>query len=138
MNPLLNSTIYARVTGIALAATALLGIIMEFANDGGLIDGFLNFDWTHDILHVVLAGAALAAGFAASGSYSRIYAKVFGIVYTGLAIAGFVSGSVVGFLGITLELGENLVHILIGLWGIATGFFGNTVTTGTTPRARGV
>lgn len=125
-SPLLNAKIYARVTGVALAATALLGLVMEMATDGKFIDGFLTFDYTHDVLHLVLAGAALAAGFAAGGAYASLYAKVFGVIYTGLAITGFVSADALKFLGVHLELGEHLVHASIGVWGLVVGFFGTT------------
>jgi FtsH-binding integral membrane protein len=126
-NPLMNPRTYAIVTGFALAATALLGIVMSIATGGDFVKGFLEFDWTHNVLHVVLAAAALAAGFLASGDYAKMYAKVFGIVYVGLAVVGFVAGpDVLGFLGVHLEIGENLVHLLIGAWGILTGFFGTT------------
>lgn len=136
-NALLTAKIYARITGVALLATALLGIVMEVANKGTFVKGFLNFDWTHDILHVVLAGAALAAGFLADGAYARIYARVFGVVYTGLAIAGFVSADVVKSLGIHLELGENLVHAVIGAWGLVVGFWPASATASTPTRAKG-
>lgn len=135
MIAILNPRLYARITGLALAATAILGLVMTLANKGVFVDGFLNFDITHDILHVVLAAAALAAGFVAGGAYARIYARVFGIVYAGLAVAGFVNGNILSTLGVTLELGENLVHALIGVYGILAGFMGSdapstTVTTG--------
>jgi hypothetical protein len=122
-NPLMNPKIYALVTGFALAAVAGLGIVMQLLTNGKFISGFLVFDWTHNILHVVLAVAALTIGFAAGGAYARIYARIFGIVYVGLAIVGFVAPNALGFLGVHLELGENLVHLLIGAWGIVTGFF---------------
>jgi len=128
-NPVLNPTMYARVTGIVLALVALLGIAMSAFNNGAFVEGFLVFDWTHDILHVVLAGAALLAGFAAGGSYSRIYARVFGVVYTGLGIAGLVGWTGFGTTMLHLELGENLVHLLVGVWGLAAGFLGSTTTT---------
>jgi hypothetical protein len=135
MNPVMDSKMYCRVTGIALAATALLGIVLELTTNGAFLNNFLAFDWPHDILHVVLALGALGAGFAAGGAYSRMYARIFGIVYTGLAVAGFVSAGVVSFVGIHLELGENLIHLVIGAWGILAGFFGST-TPGTTTGPR--
>jgi hypothetical protein len=124
MNPILNPRTYAIVSGCALAATAALGIVLEIANDGGFIAGFLEFDWTHDVLHVALAAAALVAGLLATGTYARLYARVFGAVYTLLAVLGFLSADVLSFLGVHLELGENLVHAVIGLWGLTTGFIG--------------
>ncbi|MES2154636.1 MAG: DUF4383 domain-containing protein [bacterium] len=134
----LNPKLYAKITGFALLATALLGIVMEFVGNphGNFMPNFLTFDWTHDILHVVLGAIALAAGFLAGGAYAKIYARLFGIVYTGLAIAGFVNGYVINALGVQLELGENLVHTAIGVWGLAAGFMGTTDETTTTPTRR--
>lgn len=138
-SPVLNPTMYARVTGLALAAVALLGIVMNLVSPTGtLVENFLAFDWAHNIVHVVLAGVALFVGFTNGGAYARNYARIFGIVYTGLAVFGFIPGTSLGFMGIGLELGENLVHLVIGLWGIAAGFLGSTTTTGSrTPTTRG-
>jgi hypothetical protein len=129
-SPVLNPTMYARVTGLALAAVALLGIVMNLLNSPTLLADFLAFDWAHNIVHVVLAGVALFVGFTNGGAYARNYARIFGIVYTGLAVFGFIPGTSLGFMGIGLELGENLVHLVIGLWGLAAGFLGSTTTSG--------
>lgn len=158
-NPIGNAKTYAKITGIALAAVALLGIVLTLVGGGnyGLIncgdnpttttnekgnltctneaaasESFLAFDWTHNILHVVLAAVALYVGFGnVSAAMTTMYAKVFGIVYAGLGVAGFFwtgfSTSV-----LHLEMGENLVHLVIGLWGVYAGFFGTTTGTGTT------
>ena len=137
MVSILNPKLYARITGVALAATAALGLVLEATNGGKFIPGLLMFDLTHDILHVVLAALALTAGFVAGGAYARTYARIFGVVYTGLAIAGFISMDVIGFLGVHLELGENLVHVLIGVYGLAAGFLGSdapSTTVTSTPR----
>lgn len=151
-NPIMDTRMYAKVTGIALAATALLGIIMSITAGGdgrsGLFcsepsattctgdateNSFLAFDWTHNGLHVVLALVALAVGFASiPTTYVKYYAVIFGIVYLGLAITGFIANNALSFLAIHLELGEQLVHAVIGLWGIVTGFFGTVTPTGTT------
>lgn len=132
-NALLSPRMYARITGIALAAVALLGIVMELAADGSFIPGFLEFDWTHDIVHVVLAAVALFVGFGASPAFARTYAKLFGVVYLALGVVGFFVADLVI---LQLELGENLVHLLIGAWGVAAGFFsGAGVGTGAAPMA---
>ena len=136
-NPLLDTRMYAKITGIALAAVALLGIVLNAVNQPNLLGAnFLAFDWTHNILHVVLAAVALYVGFAGTPNICNLYAKVFGIVYAGLGVAGFFWTGL-GPTMLHLELGENLVHIVIGLWGIVAGFFGTTAgtptTTGTTP-----
>lgn len=131
-NPILDTRLYAKITGIALAAVALLGIVLNAIGTEDLLGAnFLAFDWTHNIVHVVLAAVALYVGFMAPANICNLYAKVFGIVYAGLGVTGFfwtgISATV-----LHLELGENLVHILIGVWGIAAGFLGTTAGAPTT------
>lgn len=133
-NPILDGKMYARVTGIAVGAVALLGIILNAVGQENLLgENFLAFDWTHNILHVVLAAVALYVGFMAPANLITLYCKVFGIVYAALGVVGFVPAVVDGLdsaLALHLELGENLIHLIIGAWGIAAGFFGTTATTG--------
>lgn len=149
-NALMEPKTYAKITGLALAAVALLGIVLSAMGDGGRFglfcsggamtcDGeaaegsFLGFDWGHNIVHVVLAAVALGVGFAASAPIASLYAKVFGIVYAALGVAGFF----VKDLGLLhLELGENLVHLLIGGWGIVVGFMGAPANMAPAPAAR--
>ncbi|MBI2912168.1 MAG: hypothetical protein HYY05_08490 [Chloroflexi bacterium] len=50
-----------------------------------------------------------------------LYAKVFGIVYLVLGLVGFVIPDLV--LGIHLDLGCNIVHLALGVWGIWAGYF---------------
>lgn len=132
-NPVLNTRNYAKITGIAVAAVALLGIILNAINNPNLLGAeFLAFDWTHNILHVVLAAVGLYLGFAGTDALCTLYARVFGVVYLLLGITGFfwtgLSATV-----LHLELGENLIHIVIGAWGCAAGFLGAKTTTPTTP-----
>ena len=153
-NPIMNAKTYAQITGIALAATAVLGIILSAMGEGGMYglfcseptattcegtaseNSFLGFDWTHNILHVVLAAVALMVGYSAYSRMAVTYAKVFGIVYALLGVLGFFMTS----LGpLHLELGENLIHLVIGAWGIVAGFFGTTAAPAspmTTPMRR--
>lgn len=147
-NPITNPKMYAQITGIALAAIAVLGIVLSAMGTSGSYglmckdtttcdtketanNSFLGFDWTHNVLHVVLAIVALAVGYGTmSGTVVAGYAKAFGIVYVALGALGFFMAD----LGILhLELGENLVHLVIGAWGIAAGFFGATMGAPTTP-----
>lgn len=120
-NPVLNPAVYWRVSAFALTAVALLGIVLNAMDQGTLLGAdFLAFDWAHNILHVVLAGAAFLFGFGnLPANLVRTFAIVFGIVYAGLGVVGFFVTEVGP---IHLELGENLVHILLGAWGLVAGF----------------
>lgn len=119
-NPIMNPVIYWRVSAWTLAATAVLGIVMSAVNDGEFIDGFLNFDWTHNIVHVVLAAAAFLFGYAnLPGSTAKTFAIIFGFVYGGLGAFGLFVDEVGPM---HLEMGENLIHLLLGAWGLVAGF----------------
>lgn len=120
-NPIMNPVIYWRVSAFALTATALLGIVLNAIDQGTLLgSNFLAFDWTHNILHVVLALAAFVFGFSnLPGNVVKLFAIVFGFVYMGLGVLGFFISDV-GPIG--LELGENLVHVLLGAWALTAGF----------------
>ena len=134
-NPVLNTRNYAKFTGIVIAAVALVGIILNaIGNPDVLGANFLAFDWTHNILHVVLAAAGLYVGFAGTDALCTLYARVFGVVYLLLGITGFFWTGVSATM-LHLELGENLLHALVGAWGCAAGFLGakTTAPTTTTP-----
>jgi hypothetical protein len=121
-NPVMDPTVYWRVSAFALTATALLGIVLNAMGQGTLLGAdFLAFDWGHNILHVVLAGAAFLFGFGnLPANLVRTFTIVFGIVYGGLGVLGFFVSDLGGF--IHLELGENLIHLLLGAWGLVAGF----------------
>jgi hypothetical protein len=124
---------YWQVSGIALTAVALLGIIVNliggnnaYVPDVEFMTSFLVFDWTHNVVHVALAAVALAFGF---GSFSEVLsanaAKIVGVVYIGLGVLGFVpavTSLLDSLLGLGLEVGENLIHLALGAWGAYAGF----------------
>lgn len=123
-NFLANPVAYFRISGIALAAVAVLGIIMSAVNKGGFIDGFLEFDWTHNIVHILLAAIGILLGFGnIASSVVKTFAIVLGAVYVVLGVVGFISvdAFILGGLGFHLELGENLVHLIIGAYGLTAG-----------------
>ena len=120
-NPIMDPAVYWRFSAFALTAVALLGIVLTAMDQADLLGaGFLAFDWSHNILHVVLAGAAFLFGFGnLPANLVRTFAIVFGFVYGGLGVLGFF----VADLGVIhLELGENLVHLALGAWGLVAGF----------------
>jgi hypothetical protein len=88
------------------------------------IPGILSINEPAEIaVHFVTGALATYAGF--SGGYGRaavLYAKVFGIVYLLLTIVGFIVPDVVPGV-IHFDLGCNLVHLVLAVWGIYAGYF---------------
>lgn len=134
-NPIANVAVYWKVSGIALAVVALLGLTVNaiggnyaYVPDAEVMQSVLVFDWTHDVVHVGLAAIALAMGFGSfSEQITRNTAKAVGIVYIALGLVGFVP-AVTEFLqsalGLGLEAGENVIHLALGSWGAYAGFTG--------------
>lgn len=125
---ILGTTAYWRISGIALLATAILGFVLVGINKADLLGkDFLTFDTTHNIVHIVLAAVALFFGFAnIPAGASKLFAIIVGGVYFLLGVVGFLdSGNLFGLgtsIKMHLELGENLVHLVIGGYGLTAGF----------------
>ena len=126
---LLRPAVYFRISGFALLAVAILGLVMNLVEGNyshalGLGNTFLNFTYAHDALHFVLAGAALMFGFAnIPGHVVKLFAIVFGFVYLALGIAGFFVFNAphdTAFLALTPAL--DIVHILLGGYALTAGF----------------
>lgn len=128
VNPILDTRKYALISGFAVGTIGILGIVLNLIGKPDLLGAdFLAFDWTHNIVHLVLAMAGTFVGFDLAPKFCNLYAKGFGIVYVGLGVVGFFAADLAI---LHLELGENIVHILIGVWGLAAGFLGTTESVG--------
>lgn len=125
----LDPRFFARGWSVILAVLVAVGLGTEFLSRGHLIPGFLEFDWTHDGLHVGLLALALFMGFRASPRAVQNYAKTVGFGGLALALLGFIPASnqlLVNTFALHLELGENVVHGLLGAWGLACGYRGTS------------
>lgn len=102
---------FARVAGwLAL----LLGIIGFFVTD---LFGLIQFDTTQNIIYLVLGLLGIAAG--QSKKAAKLFAQVFGPVYLIIGIVGFFVPTMGS---ISLDVTENLLHLLLGIWGLIAAF----------------
>jgi hypothetical protein len=86
----------------------------------------------HNVVHLATGLLGLAVWRSYAGA--RAYAIGMGVVYTGVAIWGFVIGSgesILGFLPVNTE--DSVLHLLIALAGIFAG-----LATSATPAPSGV
>ena len=103
--------VFARTAGwLAL----LLGVLGFFVTD---LLGLIHFDTPHNVVHLVLGILGIAA--AQNVNWAKMYAQILGAVYFLLGLLGFF---VPELLGIHLEVLENLLHILLGAWGLYAAF----------------
>ncbi len=105
---------YCQWVGIILIVLGLIGL---FA--GGSLLG-VDVRGLHTWIHL-LSGVILAyLGF--TGTSVKMGAQVFGVVYTLVAVLGFIGGTTVLILGIGVNLLYNLIHLVVGLAGLYAGF----------------
>jgi hypothetical protein len=103
---------YCQWIGVILLALGIVGFLTP-----ELLT--LHFTLLHNVIHLV-SGAILAyLGF--TGTAVRIGAQAFGIIYTLVAVLGFVQGTTV--LGLfPVNTLYNVIHLVVGLAGIWAGF----------------
>ena len=120
--------VYALVFGIVLVAAGILGFFYEASFATGadtLIEreavlGILDVNGWHNLVHILTG----VLGLAVAGSYAnaRLYALGVGITYIGVAILGFLYGdgdSIFKLIPVNTE--DNILHLLIGVAGVAAG-----------------
>src|SRR5687767_6653119 len=118
--------VYALVFGVVLLAAGILGFFYEASFSSGddadrdAVLGILDVNGWHNLVHI-LSGVL---GLAVAGSYAnaRLYALGLGIVYIGVAILGFLYGdgdSIFKLIPVNTE--DNILHLLIGVSGVAAG-----------------
>ena len=114
--------LYATLVGGTLVVVGIIGFFYSASfGDPGTVDsvfGIFAVNGWHNIVHI-LTGALglLVAGYAA-----REYALGLGVVYTLIAIWGFIIGdneSILGFIPVNTE--DNFLHLVLGALGLAAG-----------------
>jgi hypothetical protein len=112
------------VIGLSLTAAGIVGFFYSGAFDspGKVKDvfGVLSVNGWHNLVHIATGLLGLALWRSYGGA--RTYALGLGVVYTGVAIWGFVIGSgesILGFLPVNSE--DNVLHLLIALAGLFAG-----------------
>lgn len=132
-NLIANVNVYWKVSALALAGVAVLGLIVNaiggnnaYIPDVEAMESILVFDWAHNILHVGLFAIAAVLGFGSfSSAITANAAKIVGVTYLALGVLGFfppVVDALDSLLALHLEAGENVIHLLLGGWGAYAGF----------------
>ena len=127
--------ILALVLGIVFTLVGILGFFYTSSMTPNAVLGIFGVDLVHNIVHLVIGLAGLAAAFS---GWSRRYNQIFGIIYLVLGLAGlipglyFVTAGHDRLLGLTyINSADNVLHLVVGIVQIAVGFFVKGTDTGT-------
>jgi hypothetical protein len=128
--------LYALIFGAVLTIAGIIGFFWnsDFTSDPSVRDavfGIFDVNGWHNVLHIVSGVIGLLA--ASRYGSARMYALGLGIIYIGIAIWGFILGSGESILSIIpVNTADDLLHLLIGIAGIAAGMATPAVADPTT------
>ena len=131
--------LYALIFGAVLTVAGIIGFFYnsEFTSNKEVRDavfGILDVNGWHNVVHVLTGMLGLMA--ASSYGASRTYALGLGVIYILVAIWGFIVGdgdSILSIIPVNTE--DNILHLLIGVSGIAAGMATPAVADPTTRTA---
>jgi hypothetical protein len=118
----MTARVYAQIVGVVLLLLGVLGLLLG----DGLLLGLVNIDIVEDIIHLITGGLLAYVGF---GQRDEGVART---VLVGLL--GFVVPDMLGLLQHGYTVGDNLVHLLLGILGLVAVFASGRSGT-TTSRA---
>ena len=116
----MNARTYAKVVGVTIILIGIGGLAL---GEKSLL-GVLNIDIAEDIVHLVSGGLMAFVGFRGSHSAVRSVVGGLGIVYLLVGVLGIFVPDLFGLLPHEYEtVLDNLIHLTLGVLGIAIGFF---------------
>jgi hypothetical protein len=118
--------LYATLVGAALVIAGIIGFFYDssFATGDGLTHddafGILAVNAWHNLIHVLTG----LLGLASARRAARTYALALGLAYVVIAVWGFLatsggSGTLLDLIPVNTE--DNLLHLILGLSGLAAG-----------------
>jgi Domain of unknown function (DUF4383) len=118
--------LYAGLVGATLVVAGIIGFFYssDFGSPGDVdaVFGILDVNGWHNVVHI-LTGALGLLAFSAGVYAARQYALALGVLYLIVAAWGFIVGDgdqILGIIPVNTE--DNVLHLLIGLTGLAAGF----------------
>ena len=112
--------LYAKVVGASVILIGLVGLVL---GDKSLF-GVLNIDIAEDVIHLLTGGLLLYAGFARDLRVTRGLVGGIGIAYLVIGLISFSQPMLFGLVPSGYEVVlDILIHLTLGVLGIAVGFF---------------
>ncbi len=118
------------VPPILADAGTIPGLLAPFEPFNGFLVGLFAVNWLHNVAHIAIGAAGLAAYRSAAGA--RSYSIGVGVLYLLLFVIGLILPLVFGLL--PLNGADNVLHLVSGAAALAIGLI--SPTTGREPAAR--
>lgn len=113
---------YAQIVGVIVLVLGIVGLFIEAP-----IFGVLNTDIMEDIVHLITGGLLTYVGFARKDLASTVV-LVLGIIYLVVGLLGFLSATLFGLMPSGYSVWDNILHLVLGVVGVAVARAGGTVT----------
>jgi hypothetical protein len=111
---------YAQVVGVVLLLLGVVGLVL---GEQRLADS-LNIDIMEDVVHLVTGALLAYVGFAHRDSdVVRNVVGGLGVVFLLVGLIGFIAPTLGGLLPNGLTVVDNLIHLALGIIGIALAWF---------------
>src|SRR5919107_3538003 len=108
---------YAQVVGVVLLLLGVLGLLLG----DGLLLGLVNIDIVEDIIHLITGGLFAYVGFGQRDEgVARTVVLALSVIYALVGLLGFVVPDMLGLLQHGYTVGDNLVHLALGILGLVT------------------
>ncbi len=115
----MTARVYAQIVGVVLLLLGVLGLVLG----DGLLLGLVNIDIVEDIIHLITGGLLAYVGFGQRDEgVARSVVSVLSVIYLLVGLLGFVVPDMLGLLQHGYSVGDNLVHLVLGLLGLAVVF----------------
>ena len=110
---------YAQIVGVVLLIIFVLGIVL---GDQSWL-GILNTDLVEDIVHLITGALLVYVGFALRDSgMVRTIVGVLGIVYLVVGVLSFITPTIFGLIPHGYSIVDDLLHLGLGVIGIAVAW----------------
>ena len=105
--------------GVVLLLLGVLGLLLG----DGLLLGLVNIDIVEDLIHLITGGLFAYVGFGQRDEgVARTVVLVVSAIYLLVGLLGFVVPDMLGLLQHGYTVGDNLIHLALGILGLAVVF----------------
>jgi hypothetical protein len=115
----MTARVFAQIVGVVLLLLGVLGLLLG----DGLLLGLVNIDIVEDLIHLITGGLFAYVGFGQRDEgVARTVVLVVSAIYLLVGLLGFVVPDMLGLLQHGYTVGDNLIHLTLGILGLAVVF----------------